>query len=88
MISGDGELAGVGTFNGPSALGQLIAGDGALEACLVSQVQRYAIGRTLQSDDADLTARLEQGLAAGHNRYDALLLALVTSDAFSHRLSE
>jgi hypothetical protein len=44
-ISGDGELPGYGTFNGPGELGQLLVQSGEVEQCFVEHLVRYAIGR-------------------------------------------
>src|SRR5262249_61534273 len=39
-ISGDGEVVGTGTFNGPAGLGELLASSGDLEACVVTPLHR------------------------------------------------
>src|SRR5262249_49843781 len=51
-ISGQGELVGVGPFNGPAELGELLIQSGQLEPCLVKQLFRFAAGRKVEDEDA------------------------------------
>jgi hypothetical protein len=87
-ISGDGELVDVGKFNGPAALGDLLISSGGLEACVVKQLYRYAMGR--RELDADrptldlLTALFRQKTRS----FDGLILDTVSSAAFVHRTEE
>ncbi len=87
-ISGDGELVGVGTFNGPAGLGQLLIDSGGLEACVVKQLYRYAMGRReLPADQPTLD--LLTGLFRQKTRsFDELILDTVSSAAFVHRTEE
>lgn len=87
-ISGDGEIVGVGTFNGPGELGALLAGTPAMEECLVRQLYRFTTGRSeLEEDDLDFTADLA-GSIDGPIVLDELIVRLVMSDAFRFRREE
>jgi len=87
-ISGEGELAGVGTFNGPAELSELLISSGMLEHCAMTQLYRFAIGRNETTEDAhaidDLTARFE----SSGRRLDQLLLDFVSSPGFAYRIVE
>jgi hypothetical protein len=87
-ISGDGELAGVGTFNGPAELGDLLVGADVLDACAVRQLYRYAMGRAPDGDDEALIGSLADRFADDGHRFDGLLLALVADPAFGFRREE
>ena len=85
-IAGDGEVLGVGPFSGPGELGELLADQTALRECLVTHLYRFAVGRPeTDTDDATLSILRERFEALGH-RLDALILELVASQAFRHRL--
>jgi hypothetical protein len=85
-ISGEGELAGIGTFSGPGELSQLALDSGLLDKCMVRQIYRFAIGRYhLDDPDEDLVQIVFERLGEGDFRFDELLLEFVRSDAFRHR---
>jgi hypothetical protein len=87
-ITGDGELVGVGKFNGPAGLGELLIGSGGLEACVVTQLYRYAMGRRELDQDRP-TLDLLAGLFKQNSRsFDELILDTVSSAAFVHRTEE
>lgn len=84
-IDGRGEVPGVGTFKGPAELGALLAGSPLLDTCLVKQIFRFANGqRETADDDAIVQHVLAKFLASGA-RFEELLLAFVTEDAFRFR---
>ena len=87
-ISGDGELAGVGTFNGPAGLADRLIESGELERCVVTQVYRFAMGRRETAADQgaldDLGARFKDDKHA----FDQLMIELVSADAFGFRKQE
>lgn len=84
-IAGDGEVVGVGAFNGPGELGRLLADVPAVQACAVRQLHRFVTGRS-EPDDLDdafldeLTAEQEQV------ELRALMVEIAASDAFRFRV--
>jgi hypothetical protein len=85
-IAGEGEIVGVGAFRGPTELAGLLVSAEDLEACATRHVLEYAFGREIGVDDAGLEDRLRVELRENGGRFDALLIALVRSDAFVYRL--
>ncbi len=85
-ISGEGELVGAGTFRGPAELSDLLVEGGALEACATRHLLQYALGHEVGPDDASLEQELGEAFTVAGHRFDALLIALVRSDAFTYRL--
>lgn len=84
-IAGDGEVADVGTFNGPAELGDVMISSGALTSCLITQVYRFAAGKThLEDNDEDVVKVLRYKVGTQDFRLDDLFLDLVSSDAFRH----
>ena len=88
VISGDGALAGVGDFNGPSELADLLISSGELEKCVVTQVYRFAMGRREAKGDVDLINRLGGSFADKDHAFDQLLIELAGSEAFGFRRQE
>jgi len=88
VISGEGEIAGEGTFNGPGELGQLLLDTG-LDRCLFTQLYRFAIGRyELDDRDVRFIDRVDRELGGSGFRFDTLLLEIVSSEAFRFRREE
>jgi Protein of unknown function (DUF1588)/Protein of unknown function (DUF1592)/Protein of unknown function (DUF1595)/Protein of unknown function (DUF1585)/Protein of unknown function (DUF1587) len=88
VISGDGALAGVGDFNGPAELADLLISSGELEKCVVTQVYRFAMGRREAKGDADLIDRLGVSFTDKEYAFDQLLIELAGSEAFGFRRQE
>jgi len=87
-ISGDGEVVGLGTFNGPAGLADLITGSGNLESCLVTQLYRMALGRRESPGDMPVLAKLTDGFKQGGRKFDELLVEVIADPAFIHRQLE
>jgi hypothetical protein len=87
-IPGDGEIMGVGTFNGPGELAALLVETRILDACAVQQVYRYAMGRAADGPGAGLIEALTAEFVDGDHRFDALLLELVGHPSFGFRREE
>jgi hypothetical protein len=87
-ISGDGALDGVGAFNGPAELGELLVASGKLEACLVKQVYRFAVGRRERSEDLPILRDVEERFTSSGHAFDALLLDIVSTESFGYRKQE
>lgn len=92
-IAGDGQLFGVGEdgvavdFNGPAELGTVLVESGLVEACLVTQVYRFAMGHREHEDDGPFLETLAGSFAQSH-RFDELMLDLVAVEAFGYRQEE
>ncbi len=84
-IPDDGDLPGLGKFQGPAQLGQLLATSAQLDACLVKQVFRFAMGRRETADDDDVVQRVLSKFQDTQLRFDEMLLAFVTEEAFRYR---
>src|SRR5215813_13167034 len=87
-ISGDGVLDGVGSFNGPAGLADLLVQSPAFEGCITTQVFRFAMGRNETADDADFISQLTRSFHSGQRHFDQLLLDVVSDDRFVHRREE
>jgi hypothetical protein len=87
-ISGDGALDGVGEFNGPGELADLLIASGKLEACLVRQVYRFAVGRRERSEDMPILQGVEANFTSSGHAFDALLLDIVSTESFGYRKQE
>ena len=87
-IKGDGVLAGVGDFNGPAQLGELLIGTGDMEACVVRQLYRFAMGRREVERDGPSLERFTTMFKSGGRTFDRLLLDLAASGAFAHKRVE
>jgi hypothetical protein len=89
VITGDGEVAGVGTFNGPAELGALAVASGAFDACMVEQLYRFVVGRgELDDDDLAMVQRLTARTEDDSFRFDDLLLDVVVSNEIAYRREE
>ncbi len=85
-LSGEGGLPGVGSFNGPRGLGALLAGQTAVEACLVRHVLRFAEGRMedVSGDRPSLDAALT-AFRGSQRDFRTLLTELTSHDDFISR---
>lgn len=88
VIAGDGELVGLGTFNGPAELSALLVDEALLQPCVAQQLYRFALGRALDPDDMPVVQELAVVLTEGDGRFDTMLGALVAHPAFTHRREE
>ena len=89
-IDGDGAFDGVGTFNGPAELADLMLEAGGVDDCVASQLYRYAVGRAkLDTYDNALVGRLvSESAASGGLRLDEFILDYVSSNAIRYRRDE
>ncbi len=88
-ISGDGEIAGVGAFNGPKELAELAIESGMLNRCVATQLYRFAIGRYALDDlDENFLDAVSESIGEEDFRFDDLLRRFVTSDTFRFRRQE
>lgn len=87
-VDASGELVGTdvdGAFDGAVELSQKLATSTQAHDCVVSQVYRYALGRGTTAADLCSLGDLRAQFAASSGDVHALLLAVVTSDAFRTR---
>jgi hypothetical protein len=87
-ISGDGELRGIGTFNGLKALVDLALGSGDVQRCAVRHYFRFSNGRLEQADDEPVLTRLAGDFAAGGEDFRALVQHVISDPAFGYRKEE
>lgn len=87
-IPGDGVLLGMGPFNGPAQLSDLLVASGALEACVVRQAYRFAIGRKDGDEDAVLVGKLGDDFRKRGHAFTGLLLDIVGDPSFGYRKQE
>jgi hypothetical protein len=87
-VDASGELIGTdvdGSFDGAIELSQKLATSTQAHDCVVSQVYRYALGRGTTAADLCSLGDLRAQFAEASGDVHALLLAVVTSDAFRTR---
>ena len=87
-ITGEGELFGDGTFNGPRQLAELMMQGTELRACAVEQFARYTSGRSQGVEDDPRIVRLSERFAEAGEDFHALVLALVADPTFRYRVEE
>jgi hypothetical protein len=87
-LTGAGELAGQGPFVGAAGLSDRLIESKALESCLSTQVASYFLGREVRDAERPLFERVGTRFAAGGERFDNLLLDIVTLPGFGYRLAE
>ena len=88
IIEGEGDLVGVGTFNGPAELSDLLIANGDLDACVVDQLYQYAMGHELADEDRVFTGGLIETFRANDHRFGELVLDLAGHEAFGFRMEE
>ncbi len=91
-IEGEGHVTGASAgelrFSGPSGLADALIASGDFEACVVTQLFRFAQGRREGEDDRGALAARTERFKAGQRDFQALLLDVVTEDAFGFRRDE
>jgi hypothetical protein len=88
-IDGQGEIVGMGTFQGVAGLADLLLSDGTLESCVAQEVYRFALGRMIDSGlDAYSLEQIEDAFTKGEHRFSELLIGIVESDGFVLRKEE
>jgi len=87
-LTGEGELPGYGTFNGPAELGRLLVDSGEVESCFVQHLVSYALGRAVKPEEAVLTAALGADFAAQGHVATAFLADYAAAERFALRREE
>jgi len=86
-IEGVGDLDGV-AFHGPAELADRLIDSGTLDACAVTHVIRFAIGREIDEQDAWMHEALIEQFRDDDHRFDRLVIELVGAEAFGYRREE
>ena len=84
-LDGQGSIAGVGSFTDPAGLAQSLVDDDIVQACVVQQLYGYAMGRAPGVDDRRFVEDLTRSFTDSGRRFDSLVLALVSDEAFAYR---
>jgi len=89
-IDGQGTFEGVGSFNGPAELADRLLEAGGVEACVATELYRYASGRVeLDNRDESIVQSLVAGASEGGGlKLDRFMLDYATSEAFRYRRDE
>jgi hypothetical protein len=73
-------------FDGPGELGEIVIREKGAARCMVSHLYEFALGHPKQPRDREAIDRLYEVFKESDYRFDELVLALVTSDAFRYRV--
>jgi hypothetical protein len=88
-IAGDGEVVGIGTFNGPGELAEVLLGSGKMHECVTTQLFRFVVGRTdLDSTDRAYVDFVLENVGDRQFEFAELLVAVVADPAFGFRREE
>jgi hypothetical protein len=87
LISGDGELVGAATFNGPAELSDVLVATGSLEGCATRHFMQYAVGGALTPNHDALVEEVTAAFLASGGEFGALMAAFVGAEAFAYRLA-
>jgi hypothetical protein len=88
IISGNGSIEGMGNFNGPAQLSDLLVNNSGLDDCLVKQVYRYAMGHREADGDMPLLSTLSDAFRSDDHHFDQLIVELCAQEAFGYRVEE
>jgi hypothetical protein len=85
-IDASGTLPGGASFDSPVGLKAiLLARGGEFRRCLAEKLLTYALGRGLEYYDKCTVDTIVRNVAANHDKFSALVLEIVNSDAFQKR---
>jgi hypothetical protein len=91
-IDGEGTVAGLPggdvAFNGPDGLSKALTESSMFDRCVVTQVMRFADGRREKPEDQAAIDRFTDGFRTNNRDFRALLLDVVTDEAFAFRTEE
>jgi hypothetical protein len=85
LISGDGELPGVGTFSGPKELADRLLEAGQLERCVMQQYLTYSAGRVLTAGEAPVVDDLLQTFSEQGYDFRQMMLDHTGNELFGYR---
>jgi hypothetical protein len=90
-LTGEGQFAaasGPQAFTGVAGLSDQLVASGALESCLTTQLASFMLGREPRGEEVALFTRVAGRFAADGQRFDKLLLDLVSLPGFGYRVAE
>jgi len=87
-IDGSGEIVGIGSFNGPGELSQLLVDNDYVDACAVEQFLTFALGREVTEYEEALLAEMTDSFRAGDHDFKAFIINFIASDRFARRAEE
>lgn len=87
-LDGQGQIAELGAFTDPAGLAQLLVDADIVQDCMVTQLYTFAMGHAPAADDARFVDALGQSFTDSGHRFDELLRAIVTDDAFAYRAEQ
>jgi hypothetical protein len=87
-IPGEGEVVGIGKFNGPAQLSEVLLAGDVLGPCVAEQFYRFAVGRKKDDMDAAAIDEYKTTFATSGNQFRELVLSLVASRGFGYRREE
>ena len=87
-IDGSGEIVGIGSFNGPGELSQLLVDNDYVDACAVEQFLTFALGREVTEYEEALLAEMTDSFRAGDHDFKAFIINFIASDRFARRAQE
>jgi hypothetical protein len=85
VITGEGELPGVGTFSGPAQLADRLVDSGKLQRCVAEQYLSYVAGRDLRPAEAPIVDALHQAFADRGYDFRQMMLDYAASEQFGYR---
>jgi hypothetical protein len=85
VITGEGELPGVGTFSGPKELADRLVESGKLERCVTEQYLTYVAGRDLQADEVPVVEALHQAFSDQGYDFRQMMIDYAASEQFGYR---
>jgi hypothetical protein len=87
-LTGDGNVEGLGAFNGAAGLSDRLIESKVLETCVASQLASFFLGREVRAGERALFDRVGMRFAGAGYRFDQMLLDFVTLPGFGYRLAE
>ena len=88
IIEGFGEIVGIGEFNGPGELSELLVENDYVDACAVQQFMTFALGRETTHYEAALLQEMTESFRAGNHDFKAFIVDFIASDRFARRAEE
>ena len=85
VITGEGEVPGVGTFSGPKELSDRLLESGKLERCVAEQYLGYVAGRDLAAAEEPAIDALHQAFSEQGYDFRQMMLDYAASEQFGYR---
>jgi hypothetical protein len=85
LISGEGNMPGVGAFSGAAELASRLTESGRLEPCAIEHYLAFAYGRELHADEDEHIDTFATTFEDAGYSFSALLTEFVSADVFGYR---